>query len=192
MRTDEARFLTDILVDDRERITYPFVVAVDNARWIVATDGHRLHAVRCAEANDFPVGSYVLVSRMGDVAPLARTTTPPPVKDGAWCSGRRTVPVETYRLKWVASIRSDIPPGRGGGPALAFGEDVRDPYLWFAWQTAAAGSVGVNPRYVDEALALAIGSDGVLIGRGGPEDAVTIEAMATKPSWRAVIMPVRL
>lgn len=191
----------------RQRLETPFVAKIRKADWVVATDGKRLHAVRLPSGAEIPLG-WVHVSDFGDVHAIAGKNDPiPSIVKAVWPTDRVRNLIEREQINVLAAAKDS-------GLAVAFGGDgAARPHA--TWQPKATGDVIVNPRYIGDAIAhiqpvrhapecvdyvdgIYIerpgedGSEAVVVTLGDPEDPMTIEDSADSPSWRAVIMPVRL
>lgn len=90
----------------REHMSRPFVQALDSGRWIVSTDGHRIHAIRdprLDDRTDIKEGQHVVISEQSilpvpdsPLTPNAREVIPRGVK------GLCIVKIETEVLAQLA------------------------------------------------------------------------------------------
>lgn len=198
----------------RHHLAHPFVAKVEGALWVVATDGHRLHAVQLPSGIVVKTG-WIVMDRFGQVHEFEKEGKPPEVNkgngpNGAWAGGGKLVEVDTARIEAVSGIAT--------APhvlCVALDESC-NPMVRTNWDPADGKLVRLNPRFVAAAIALAIpepkpdpgsydwlmgefeggneddGDDYIHVARWGVTDTVVFQHRSDDPRWRAVVMPVRL
>jgi hypothetical protein len=171
------------------RLTYPFVQKVAGDIWLVATDGHRMHAVRAPE--DVEEG-HVSVVADGYVCMMPRkrfhNMSTVPVNNVWTIPGKHTAKTSSDRL-WAVSAGAalvEFNPERASLPMFHYDGDQTN-----------ADSVYVSGAYIRDALRGMVQKRGrfhdmeVRVRFDGSLEPVVLEENAEMPMWRAVVMPMR-
>lgn len=218
MRIDprEAKFILAALSKDetRPQLMLPFVAevsakskahggGVEVTRWLCATDGHRLHAVKTGDK--VPLGTAA-VTPSGQVGFDSSEGYQHPPVDAVWCHKSKPFKAEMDSLDMFASTRHA---SAMLGVGFGCGEEIVPLRLYRANSHRAEAGFGYyNVAYVRDAL-LAVPRSGrrgrtpevshVVFGMTADNgDPISMSPMviemddnkATRP-WRAIIMPRR-
>lgn len=204
LTTSERRFLLSATTKDETRplLHRPFVDEALGNRYLVATNGHRVHALalEAEELKDWKPGTIVDIAKTGEVERF-ETKLKPPQTGYVWPKPREAATIDVELFRAVASAKH-------AKCQLVFelGVPTPVPVLYVAHgayaHIGAGNAIGLNTGYVTDALALAGKVVDDKHGKGEIRPEALIEAsdahsvVLIRPlgdgRWRSLIMPLRI
>lgn len=188
---EQAKFILSACATEaelREHLRYPCVCEARGKRWVCATDGHRLHAV--VAPPDIALG--YCVDKSGSIVSAPRDLKFPPVEQ-VWTDENdgHAVKIKLDRLKALTSTRHPKMLVKFGA-----GVEASDPRPHYEGDGAPDTCVCAWAKYIGDAILAVPGGKRapthVLVARGGRLDPIIVMEDAPAPTWRAIVMPVRV